>query len=60
MLYGDETHNGIKPAYSPDGSRIVLGCDGKLCLMDADGSNVVVLLDVPGTNFNHFDWGVTP
>jgi Tol biopolymer transport system component len=61
VLYGDADHNGIKPAYSPDGSRIVFGCDGSVCLMDADGSNVGTLVQFQGgIPFNHFAWGVTP
>ena len=60
VLYGDDDHHGIKPAYSPDGSRIVFGCDSKLCLMDADGSNVIVLVDHGGYALNHFAWGRTP
>jgi Tol biopolymer transport system component len=52
---------GFKPSESPDGSRIVFGCfengatDG-LCLMSADGSNVVVLEDT-SRHENHFSWG---
>ena len=61
VLYGDDTHSGIKPAYSPDGSRIVFGCNRHLCLMDADGSNVVTLMEAPeGVGFNHFAWGRAP
>jgi len=58
-------HSGYKPAYSPDGSRIVFGCDD-LCLMNADGSNVVTLVhvaeqgDEAHVELNHFAWGVAP
>ena len=45
------------PAYSPDGSSIVFGCDGKVCRMNADGSDVVDLFQAPGVELNHFDWG---
>ncbi len=58
ILYaGDGKRAGIKPAYSPDGSAIVFGCSGKLCRMDADGRNVETILEVPGRELNHFDWG---
>jgi hypothetical protein len=60
LVYGDEQHHAIKAAYSPDGSRIVFGCGGPLCVMNADGSNVQVLYDEPGVEVNHFDWGVVP
>lgn len=46
-----------KPVYSVDGSAIVFGCGGKVCRMNADGSDVQVLLQVSGVEFNHFDWG---
>ena len=46
-----------KPTYSPDGSRIVFGCSMALCLMDADGSDVIELLRVPSAELNHFAWG---
>jgi Tol biopolymer transport system component len=59
-LYGDDSHTGYKPAYSPDGARIVFGCDGNLCLMNADGSNVVTLVGPVGFELNHFAWGATP
>jgi Tol biopolymer transport system component len=54
---------GFKPNYSPDGSRIVFGCfhmsaeKDVACLMDADGSNVSVLVDDPNVHENHFAWG---
>jgi Tol biopolymer transport system component len=50
-------HITFKPAYSPDGSSIVFGCDTGVCRMNADGSGVVELLRVQGVDFNHFDWG---
>ena len=59
VLYpGDATHGGVKPVYSPDGSRIAFGCrPGRLCLMNADGSNVVVLTEnQTGADVNQFDW----
>lgn len=60
VVYGDETHIAYKPVYSPDGSHIAFGCDGRLCTMNADGSNVVVLYAEPDVEINHFAWGVTP
>lgn len=51
---------------SPDGSRILFGCfmggqasSDAACLMDADGSNVEILVDTP-RHENHFSWGVAP
>jgi Tol biopolymer transport system component len=58
VLYGDADHPAYKPTYSPDGSSIVFGCDGQICRMDADGSNVVQILEVPGAEANHMSWGV--
>jgi Tol biopolymer transport system component len=57
VLTGDASHGVYKPAYSPDGSSIVFGCDGGVCRMNADGSDVVELLRLPGVEFNHFAWG---
>lgn len=57
VLYQD---HGYKAAYSPDGSRIVFGCNGRLCVMNADGSDVRVLYEEQGVEINHFAWGVVP
>ena len=60
VLYQD-ARGGYKPTYSPDGTSIVFGCrGGSLCRMNADRTNVVVLKENQGLEFNHFDWGVTP
>ena len=59
-IYGDAGHTGFKPAYSPNGTQIVFGCDGNLCLMNADGSKVVTLVGPVGFELNHFAWGATP
>lgn len=58
VLYpGDESRSGFKPVYSPDGSRIAFGCKLGLCVMDADGSNVRVVVEWRGgSEINHFDW----
>ena len=58
VLFGDKNHHGYKPTYSPDGSKIAFGCDRRLCTMNADGTDVVVLYEEPGTEINHFAWGV--
>jgi Tol biopolymer transport system component len=60
VIHGDTEENSFKPAYSPDGARIVFGCGLHICLMDADGSNVEVLVDVPDLELNHPAWGVAP
>ena len=63
LFQGTADQGGFKPVYSPDGSRILFGCFLKAgatdaaCLMDADGSNVEVLVDAPSIHENHFHWG---
>ena len=59
VLAGDAIHVAYKPAYSPDGSSIVFGCDGKVCRMIADGSDVVEIFAASDL-LNHFDWGIAP
>ncbi|MBA2719316.1 MAG: PD40 domain-containing protein, partial [Chloroflexi bacterium] len=65
LLRATQTVGGFKPVYSPDGSRILFGCvgmngrdDEAACVMDADGSNVAILVDDPEWNENGFSWGV--
>ena len=63
LVEATETRSGFKPWYSPDGDRILFGCTGAggddaMCLADADGTNIVTLVDEPGVHENHFSWGV--
>jgi hypothetical protein len=61
VLYANPgNHAGIKPVYAPAGDRIAFGCQGPLCLMEADGRDPQALFTVPGVELNHFDWGVNP
>lgn len=60
VIRGGRDQASFKPVYSPDGRRIVFGCQGRLCVMDADGSNVVELHHEDRVEMNHFDWGVSP
>ena len=64
---GDES-GGFKPVYSPDGGRIAFGCghnagspdyDEAICIMNADGTDVRILVDAPGEWDNEVAWGDT-
>jgi Tol biopolymer transport system component len=56
---------GVKPVYSPDGSKIVFVChqgewtNDDVCVMDADGTNVTPLVADPAVSENHPTWGMT-
>ena len=58
LVTGTPGHVAYKPNYSPDGRRIVFGCDEQMCIMDADGSHVAQLVPVSYVEMNHFAWGV--
>jgi Tol biopolymer transport system component len=65
---GGAESGGFKPVYSPDGSRIAFGCghnagspdyEEAICVMNADGTDVRILVDAPGEWDNEVAWGVT-
>jgi Tol biopolymer transport system component len=46
-----------RPAYSPDGTKVVFGTESTPMIGNADGSGVPVPLDTGGLNFAYgFDW----
>jgi Tol biopolymer transport system component len=53
-----------KASYSPDGSRILFGCEGAvtdndaICVANADGSGLTLLIDDPVAHEQYSDWGV--
>ena len=59
VVYGRADDFAFKPTYSPDGASILFGCHESVCLMNADGSKVSVLVSVPDAHLNHFAWGVS-
>jgi Tol biopolymer transport system component len=69
ILAATESFGGHKPWFSPDGSRILFVCgfqfpDGNfnddLCVMDADGTDIVNLTNAPATHENWPSWGPAP
>ena len=68
-----ETFGGHKPWFSPDGSRILLMCENQgllpdpppdynedLCVMDADGSDLVNITNTPEIFENWPSWAPAP
>jgi hypothetical protein len=56
VLYAtDQGQRGEKAVYAPDGSQIVFGCESRLCVMNADGSDPQVLVNISA--LRDFDWG---
>ena len=73
ILPAVEGRGGHKPWYSPDGSRILFVCENRgllpepptnynedLCIMDADGSDIVKLTNTRDTLENWPSWGPAP
>jgi Tol biopolymer transport system component len=69
ILAATASLEGHKPWFSPDGSRILFVCgfrfpDGNfnddLCVMDADGSDIVNITNEPATHENWPSWGPAP
>lgn len=65
-----EGFGGHKPSFSPDGTRILFMCETQgllpeppadhnedICVMDADGSEIVNLTNTPGSDENWPSWG---
>jgi Tol biopolymer transport system component len=56
----------FKPQFSPDGKKILFGCfslttgSNDMCVMNADGSNVVDIISTPDLSENYPSWGVAP
>jgi len=55
-----------KPHFSPDGAEILFGCFSRtngsndICVMNADGSNVIDIVSTPDQDENLPSWGVAP
>ena len=73
ILPAIDGRGGHKPWYSPDGSRILFMCENQglladppedydedLCVMDADGSEIVDLTNTPAKFENWPSWGPAP
>jgi TolB protein len=73
ILAATEGFGGHKPWYSPDGTRILFVCERQgtlpepppgqnddICVMDADGSDIVNLTNTPDTWENWPSWGRAP
>ena len=63
LVEATATQGAFKPAYSPDGARIVFGCSDRVATKPCAWptptvTNVVIFVDDPGVNENHFSWGV--
>lgn len=69
ILAATDSLGGHKPWFSPDGSRMLFMCaitdphgnyNEDICVMNADGSNLVNLTNTPGTFENWPSWGPKP
>jgi Tol biopolymer transport system component len=72
VYQGQRTAEGARPSFSPDGAKIMFACitykpspDVDLCIMDADGSNVVDITNTRGganepTLETRPSWGTAP
>jgi Tol biopolymer transport system component len=70
IVAASDGFGGHKPWYSPDGAKILFMCDNKgtlpqpptdfnqdICVMNADGSNIVHVIDTPNVLENWPSWG---
>jgi hypothetical protein len=58
VLAATPTVASTSPPTRPTAGSLVFGCDRKVCTMGPDGK-VVVLVDAPGVELNHFAWGAS-
>ena len=70
IVPASEGFGGHKPWFSPDGTRILFMCENQgtlrkpppdynqdLCVMEADGDNIVNITNTPGVQENYPAWG---
>jgi Tol biopolymer transport system component len=72
LMAASDGFGGHKPWYSPDGTKILFMCENQgtlrhppanynqdICVMNADGSNIVHIIDTPNVLENWPSWGPT-
>jgi TolB protein len=71
VYQGTSNTGGVKPQFSPDGTKILFSCatfgialDNRhtedICTIDADGTDLVDITNTPGTDENVPGWGTAP
>jgi Tol biopolymer transport system component len=71
VYQGTANTGGVKPQFSPDGTKILFACvtygsafgnghTGDICTMNANGTGVVDITNTPGADENVPSWGTAP